>query len=198
MRIDRAFPYTGCSPLILPRCKYESSCRGEPHFAIERTSQPSDHQPSLPCLACLPTQPPTRLYNRPHAYTCTHRDESTSTDSLFRAFMPLYSARASLGQGGIHRGRKRRGGVPTLAIPLAMYTSRCARITRACDENKCAQGVHLLLPTGLRVRVCGFLCTPACRWHVRRERERERGLVHARCSSFTSRWYGKASICAHT
>lgn len=69
-----AFPYTGCSPLILPRCKYErSSCRGEPHFAIERTSQPSDHQPSLPCLA----YPPTHLYTRPHIHA--HRDVYMNT-----------------------------------------------------------------------------------------------------------------------
>lgn len=66
VRIDRCISVHGLFPFNPAALQVrESSCRGEPHFAIERTSQPSDHQPSLPCLA----YPPTHLYTRPHTHT---------------------------------------------------------------------------------------------------------------------------------
>lgn len=119
-------------------------------FATERP-------PAEPALLCL-AYPPTLLYIYMYIYVyesqaCVHVnkyiDGSPSTDSLFRAFMPLYIARASLGQGGIHRGRKRRGDAPTRAHTV--------------PSNTCSMHAYVCVCVCLSI----FVCTFACKGHVR-------------------------------
>lgn len=73
-----------------------------------RANLATKRPPAEPALPCLPTHPPIYLSTSAYRYTHNDADGSTSTNGLFRAFMPLYSA--SLGQVGIHRGRKHRRG----------------------------------------------------------------------------------------
>lgn len=140
-----AFPYTGCSPLILPRCKYERA-RVEGNRTLLSSEPRNRATTSRACLA-LPIHPPTYIL----VHTHTHRD----------VYMNIYIQRGRLGEH-IHRhkaysvlscrftlpvplqgrvGSTVEGSVAVMC-PHSRFHSLCTHLC-ACNENKCVyQGVY--------------------------------------------------------
>ena len=193
----------------------ESSCRGEPHFAIERTSQPSDHQPSLPCLALptQPTQPPTRLYTSIHTRLYIDRlyTQARTTAHPPTAYSGCFSYRASQRPVRFFSSRAgwdpswKEASSPRCHVPtLSRFYSLCVCVyTSLTSPNTCIYATRINVRLSVRVRVVSFFLF---RVHLRiesmyimerekrkrkRKREREREREPCTCKVFViyaARW----------